>query len=114
MTKESKFGTSKTNEYRVTEDGKIRVYKKSTGELKKEYDGIYNRERQKTVVSWVSEEAGKEVTVDVAKLVAQAFVPNPKGLRWIMHKNKVLDDNRAENLEWSSSQDRRFDYWDKV
>lgn len=43
MAKESKFGTSKTNEYRVTEDGKIRVYRKSTGELKKEYDGIFNR-----------------------------------------------------------------------
>lgn len=68
--RESKFGTSKTNEYRVTEDGKIRVYKKSTGELKKEYDGIFNRAREKTVVTWESEEAGKAVTVDVAKLVA--------------------------------------------
>ena len=31
-----------------------------------------------------------------------------------MHKNQVLSDNRAENLEWSSSQDRRYDYWDRV
>lgn len=103
MAKESKFGTSKTNEYRVTDDGKIRVYRKSTGELKKEYDGIFNRQREKTVVTWDSEEAGKAVTVDVARLVAQAFIPNPKGLRWIVHKNQVLSDNRVENLEWSSS-----------
>lgn len=52
--------------------------------------------------------------MDVARLVAEAFIPNPDGLRWITHKNGVLSDNRVENLEWSSSQDRRYDYWDAI
>lgn len=111
---EKKFGSSKTLEHRITTEGKVRSYRKSTGELKREYDGIFNRAREKTVFTWGSEAAGKEITVDVARLVAEAFIPNPNGLRWIMHKNGVLSDNRVENLEWSSSQDRRYDYWDTI
>ena len=111
---EKKFGSSKTLEHRITTEGKVRSYRKGTGELKREYDGIFNRAREKTVFTWGSEAAGKEITVDVARLVAEAFVPNPRRLRWITHKNGVLSDNRAENLEWSSSRETRTDYWDTI
>lgn len=39
----------------------------------------------------------------VHRLVAQAFLPNPKNLEYINHKNERKDDNRASNLEWCTS-----------
>ena len=37
----------------------------------------------------------------VSRLVAEAFIDNPKGFKYIVHKNGLIRDNRACNLEYS-------------
>lgn len=43
---------------------------------------------------------GKHKKWAVHRLVAQAFIPNDKGLPCVNHKDENTANNRAENLEW--------------
>jgi hypothetical protein len=53
--------------------------------------------------------SGKTVaTRTVHRLVAKAFVPNPKGLPEVNHKREKTD-NRAISLEWISMEDHGID-----
>lgn len=42
----------------------------------------------------------------VSYLVARAFVPNPEGRKYVVHRNGVKEDNGAWNLEWSDEPEK--------
>jgi hypothetical protein len=51
----------------------------------------------------LTDKDGNSKTVKVHRVVAKAFIPNPKELEFVNHKNGIKDDNRVCNLEWVSA-----------
>lgn len=47
--------------------------------------------------------------VVVARLVAEAFIPNPEGARLVLHTNGNQQDNDWSNLRWGSWKDNAAD-----
>jgi hypothetical protein len=84
--------------YLVSNDGKIysKNYYRKPGELHE----ILTRVRGKGYIGVTIYNHNKPKTFSVHRLVAQAFVPNPKGYNQVNHINSIRSDNRAINLEW--------------
>lgn len=57
------------------------------------YCGIYDNETKRC--------KGRRVH----RVVAETFIPNPKGLPLVGHKNNIKSDNRVENLYWTTNQE---------
>jgi hypothetical protein len=52
-----------------------------------------------------------KVNKKVHRLVAQAFIPNPKEYLQVNHINGVKGDNRVENLEWCNNSQNQRHSW---
>jgi HNH endonuclease len=46
-------------------------------------------------------------SIKLSRAVALAWLPNPKGLKYVNHINGNKTDDRVENLEWCSSSDNQ-------
>ena len=51
-------------------------------------------------VSWFTDKRGGHKGVYVHRLVALAFIKNPKGLHSVRHKDTNRNHNAVDNLEW--------------
>lgn len=45
----------------------------------------------------------------VHRVVAEAFIPNPRNFPLVRHLNDVRDDNRVANLAWGTQSDNMYD-----
>ena len=54
---------------------------------------------------------GKRKMVYIHRLVAEAFIPNPKELSQVNHKDGNRKNNAVENLEWCSCQENIIHSW---
>jgi hypothetical protein len=51
---------------------------------------------------------GKVKTTSVHRIVAEAFLPNHDGLRFVNHKDSNRTNNAVSNLEWVTSSENRL------
>ena len=82
-------------DYEISNLGRIRSFKRyETGRVLKPSTS----RGYKSVTLYLPNGALKCPTV--SRLVAQAFIPNPKNKPEVNHKNGIKTDDRVENLEW--------------
>lgn len=85
--------------YQVSNLGNVRTVKRG------EATAMSQEEHWNGYLSVHLRNKGVERRASVHRLVAEAFIPNPDGLRDVNHKNGIKTDNRVENLEWLSHSD---------
>jgi len=89
----SNLGRIKSLERKVNSHGWFRIKKESI------------RIPQNHNCGYKSISFGKRGQSLIHRLVAIAFLENPKNLEFVNHKNGIKTDNRIENLEWVTRQE---------
>lgn len=88
------------NKYQVSNLGNVRSLNYRCTGKPKSLKIFINRGRDKAEV--VLSKNSKTKHFAVARLVAEAFIPNEENKEMVVHKNKNILDNSVENLEWAS------------
>ena len=83
--------------YEVSSEGRVR--NTDTGKILKQ-----QMRNNYLAVRLYSTGVSRGKLYDIHRLVAEAFIPNPKNLSQINHKSEVKTDNFVENLEWCESE----------
>jgi len=61
----------------------------------------YNKGKHKRQTVTLTCEDKTTQTLSIARLVAEYFLPNPNGYRYVMHKDGNRFNNNVNNLEWN-------------
>lgn len=100
---EEKIITVKGVDYIVSSDGK--VYSTNNTGPSWYHKEISQRKNADGYMQVTVGKTGNRTQYRVHRMVAEAFIPNPDNLPEVNHKNFIRDDNRVENLEWSTHVD---------
>lgn len=85
--------------YHVTSEGK--VIRISTG---KEIKPLPHHNTHRPIVH-LYDDWGKRYNLKVYRLVAEAYIPNPKCKPFVCHKDNDFWNNRVDNLYWGTPQE---------
>lgn len=97
--------------YQVSNMGRVRSLTRKVWNYTKKGMVLYPQSKSNGYLNvCLSNGKVKQKHAYIHRLVASAFIPNPRGLSEINHKNFDKTDNRAENLEWCTSKENKVHF----
>ncbi len=109
MTEEWRIFTRKNRRYKVSSHGRVKALLQIRTLRRSDTGRIYTHRLPAKMLKQRLDQDGYPRTSigTVHRLVAQAFIPNPKSKSEINHKNGIKTDNHVENLEWVTSKENK-------
>lgn len=92
----STLGNVRSIDRMITVHDGLRIYEKPV-------EGKERAQQKNVQTGYMQIGVGHGKRVTVHRLVAATFIPNPRNLPQVNHKNFDRTDNRVENLEWCTN-----------
>ena len=92
----STLGNVRSIDRMITVHDGLRIYEKPV-------EGKEKAQHKNVQTGYMQIGVGHRKRVTVHRLVAATFIPNPRNLPQVNHKNFDRTDNRVENLEWCTN-----------
>ncbi len=95
--------------YAITKDGKVWSHPQRRSSKYGKFLSLFIGKKGYHVVGLCRNK--KRFKYYVHRLVAQAYIDNPRNFPYINHKNGIKIDNRVENLEWCTHKENIAHAW---